>query len=295
MIHGRGPKPKKEALLACWKEFLPENAQTGYLDMAHWVDLFGYDPPVLPDEEAECEHVAGADLPDLSAQAFSSAATSRDVTQVQQELTGRALSWQEIKDGVLAAFWEKFTDVTGNQFAADAQNFFRDKPALRNDSRQRLKVAIAAAREQGHEVMVIAHSFGTIVAYEAARELRDKEIHTLATMGGPLAWCYDVWGPAKPPPTADYFSAKEFPHRGVRHWWNVFDPADPVATAKVIAVAPHIAPAYRRGKLPVIIDTPISNTYTVEGDPGSPHDYRGYLRSAPVQRAIELFLLETAS
>lgn len=114
-------------------------------------------------------------------------------------------------------------------------------------------------------------------------------------MGGPLTWCYDVWGPAKPPPTADYFSAKEFPRRGVRHWWNVFDPADPVATAKVVAVAPHIAPAYRRGNLPVIIDAPISNTYTVEGSPGSPHHYGGYLRSAPVQRAMELFRLETSS
>jgi hypothetical protein len=294
MIHGRGPKPRKETLLDCWKEFLPPAARAAPLSMVHWVDLFGYDPPVLPDDEHDCAHIAGADLPDLSAQAFSAAAASREVVAVQEDLTGRAFSWQQIRDGVLEAFWRKFTAVSDNQFALDAQNFFADVPTLRTESRRRLKDAIMSARAQGHEVMVLAHSFGTIVAYELARELRNREIHTLVTLGGPLAWCYDMWGPAKPPPTQDYFNAKVFPHRGVRNWWNVFDPGDPVATAKVMAVLPQVAPAYRSGNSPVIIDCPIANTYTVEGEPGSPHDYRGYLSSAPVQRAIRLFLLEVA-
>lgn len=129
---------------------------------------------MLPDDAAECEHIASADLPDLSAQAFSAAAASREMTRVQQELTGRALSWQEIRDGLLETFWRQFTGITENQFALDAQNFFSDIPALRNDSRERLKAAILEARGRGHEVMVLAHSFGTVVAYEAARELRDR-------------------------------------------------------------------------------------------------------------------------
>lgn len=295
LIHGRGPKPRKDLLLECWKEFLPPATAALPIDMVHWVDLFGYNPPVTPDDQHDCEHLAGADLPDLAAQAFRAAANSKEVLATQRQLSGQAFGWGDFKDAVIEKTWRAFTGISGNQFAVDAQNFFSDIPALRNDSRQRLKDAIAAQRAAGHEVMVIAHSFGTIVAYEAARELQNREIHTLVTIGSPLAWCYDTWDKAKPPQVMPYFSAREFPRNGLRFWWNVYDPGDPVATAMVLAAQPQIATEYRRSRQPVILDCPIANTYATAGDAGSNHDFRGYLQSAPVQRAIELFLLEAGA
>lgn len=294
LIHGRGPKPRKQTLLDCWRGFLPEGARPLPVEMAHWVDLFKYTPRVLPDDQADCDHLAGADLPDSVAQAFGMAASSQESVAAETELAGRALSWRQIRDGLLEASWRAFTRISGNQFAVDAQNFFTDDPVLRTESRRRLRDAVQIQRAAGHEVLVIAHSFGAIVAYELARELQHREIHTLITLGSPLAWCYDMWAPAKPPPTPDYFNAKEFPRRGLRHWWNVYDPADPVSTAQIVAVAPAIAPEYRSGGAPLIVDAPVSNSYSREGDPGSAHDYRGYLQSMAVQRAIALFMLEVA-
>lgn len=301
LIHGRGPKPRKETLLDCWKSFLPRQIRTLPVEMVWWADLFKYDPPVMPDEENTCDHTATADLPDLSAQAFNTAITPEEMEKMRREITGAAVSWDDIwrvKDRVLETFWRGFTGVSGNQFALDAQNFFADLPNLRTVSRQRLKDAVLAQKAAGHQVMVIAHSFGAIVAYELARDFgadQPPPVHTLVTMGGPLAWCYDVMSQAKPQPTpARYLGDKEFPRFGVKFWWNVFDPADLVATAKVLSAAPYLAPVYRSGGRPVIVDCPIPNTYTQPGDLGSPHDYRGYLQSAPVQRAIELFMRETA-
>ena len=55
LIHGRGPKPRKDLLLECWKEFLPPATAALPIDMVHWVDLFGYNPPVTPDDQHDCQ------------------------------------------------------------------------------------------------------------------------------------------------------------------------------------------------------------------------------------------------
>jgi pimeloyl-ACP methyl ester carboxylesterase len=264
--------------------------------MVWWVDLFDYTPPVLSDSAAACEHIAGADLPDSSAQALMAAVPTETLDEIQRELQASAWSWADlmrIKNRAVELLWDGFATVSNNQFAIDVRNFFRDKPALRTDSQERLKAAIEQQRAAGHDVMVIAHSFGAIVAYETIRELPSRAVHTLVTIGGPLAWCYDIWDQAAPPANVNYLAAKEFPSLGLRHWWNIYDPADPVVTAKVVAVAPQIAPEFLATGNPVVVDAPISNTYTRAGDLGSPHDYRGYLTSEAAQRAIRLFMLET--
>ena len=301
MIHGRGPKPDRQALLDCWQSFLPAAAGVLPLEMVHWVDLFGYDPPLLTGADAVCAHLAAADLPDISVEAMRATLSDQALERLSREVSGRACGWpdlaqasSQVKDRALALLWDQFIRVARDQFALDAVNFFRDRPTMRTEARARLQAAIDQARAAGHEVLVLAHSFGTIVAYEAAREYQAREIHTLVTLGSPLAWCYDLWGPGAPPSRPAYLGSKEFPRHGLRHWWNVYDPADLIVTARVLAGAPQLGPTFRALGRPLIVDTPIANTYAQPGQGASPHDYRGYLTSQPAQRAIRLFMLETA-
>lgn len=296
MIHGRGPKPNAAMLLACWQSFLPAAVRGLPTSMVVWADLFGYDPPLLATPGVDCAHLAAYDLPDASAQALAAAQIVR--TTPSQTLSGHAWDWpdlSEVKDRAMAHLWDSFVAISQNQFAIDVRNFFRDQPTMRSEARSRLKAAILKLRAAGHEVLVLAHSFGTIIAYEVARELQQFDIHTLITLGSPLAWCYDLYGPATPPPSPQYLAAKEFPRFGLRHWWNVYDPADLVVTGTFAAPAPQIAAVYGSTGHPVIIDAPITNSYRVAGALSSPHDYRGYLQAQPVQRALRLFMLEAGN
>lgn len=298
MIHGRGPKPNEQELLACWSQFLsPEARSTLQLRMVLWVDLFRYDPPIQSGP-ADCRAIAENDLPQYEAAALQTHISSQTADDVQRELVGKAwdlTGLRPVKDFAIEQIWNQYIAVSDSQFAKDARNFFKDDQKLRMNSRARLLDTISEFYNAGHKVMVISHSFGTIVAYEAARTLNAQKIHTLVTMGSPLAWCYDLWGKAAPELTPDYPSAKEFPGSGVGKWWNIYDPADVIATAKVLAAAPQLAPLFQSMGKPVIIDSPIHNTYAKPGDSGSPHDYRGYLVSQPVRQAVRLFNYESST
>ena len=174
----------------------------------------------------------------------------------------------------------------------DAVNFFMDKPDIRSGARAELTDAINRANDLGNQVILLAHSFGTIVAYETARALAERKIELLVTFGSPLAWCYDVWGPAANPlkGNPNYPHIKAFPSLGVRRWINVYDPLDPVATAVLIAAVPHLSPGYLEDNAQVVIDSMITNPYAKDDDPGSHHDWRGYLSSMPVADTVRQFL-----
>lgn len=294
MIHGRGPGPEHDALLACWTTFIDAASlsRMDTRDMVDWVALWGYQPTYQPVDEAGCEKVALIGNPDAVAEAALQELSTLLKNGTHLSAAPAGLAWPDIeklKDDAVEALWRRFAQQSGNQFAIDVLNFFKDRPEIRINARQQLKDAIDAARSQGHEVMVLAHSFGTIAAYEAARAYQHQEIDTLVTMGCPLAWCYDIWRPAAPPPEG-YHQAKVFPNLGLQHWANIYDPLDPVATAADLAAVPHLAPGYLDGGKQVVLDVALSNPYAQDDDWGSHHDWRGYLESEPVTQALQRFL-----
>lgn len=293
MIHGRGPQPDRDALLACWELFLEPAvlAAAASADMVDYVALWGYQPPYQPPDQAGCVKSALASNPDTSAQAALQALSVLLRDGAHLPLAPFGLDWgdlQRLKDAAVEGLWRQYARDSGNQFAIDVVNFFMDKPQIRIGAKQALTAAIDAARNNGHDVLVLAHSFGTIVAYEAARQYQNQEINTLVTLGSPLAWCYDIWGPAAPPPDG-YGRPKVFPDRGLQRWINVYDPLDPVATGILVAAIPHLSPDYLDQGRQVVLDTAIGNTYAKDDDLGSHHDWRGYLASVPVAQALQQF------
>lgn len=294
MIHGRGPEPEHDALLACWQSFLDPTIifNAASIDMVDYVSLWGYVPEYQPPDAAGCEKAATAANPDLAAQTALAALSNTLLHGLHLPFAHTALDWgdlQHFKDAAVEALWRQFARNTGNQFAIDVVNFFMDKPNIRVEARARLTAAVDAARANDHDVLVLAHSFGTVVAYEAARQYQHQEIDTLVTFGSPLAWCYDVWSPAAPP-DAGYGRPKVFPDRGLRRWLNVYDALDPVATGVLVAAIPHLSPRYLNQGQQVVVDAAIANTYARDDDIGSHHDWRGYLASPPVAQIVRQFV-----
>ncbi|MHB8575227.1 MAG: PGAP1-like alpha/beta domain-containing protein, partial [Dehalococcoidia bacterium] len=297
MIHGRGPEPQQAALQACWETFLGPDlvALADPRTMVDYVALWGYVPPYQDAADDGCVLAATGGNPDVAArqalQALSDAMRNSDHLPLVHTIIGWDLL-SDLKDAAVEALWRQFARDTGNQFAIDTVNFFKDRPEIRAGAGKALMDAITSASDAGHQVIVLAHSFGTIVAYETLRQLDVQKVDTLVTFGSPLAWCYDVWEAAAAPlqGNARYPQPKAFPSLGLAHWINVFDPLDPVATAVLIAAVPHLAPGYLEQGAQSVIDCSIANPYAKDDDLGSHHDWRGYLSSVPVVETLKQFL-----
>jgi len=136
--------------------------------------------------------------------------------------------------------------------------------------------------------MLIAHSMGTIIAYDIlTRLLPEIKIHTLITIGSPLGL---------PPVMNEFFRAKggevskdmklPAPEQVTRHWFNFADLEDPIATNFDLA---DDYSKNSRGVGPV--DVIIHNNYRFGGE-RDPHTLYGYLRAPEVADVIRLFLEE---
>ncbi len=77
----------------------------------------------------------------------------------------------------------------------DLRRYLNDVNGIAQHTRSMLKVALRAATEGRHRVLLIAHSMGSVIAYDSLWELthsgRDHvEVDTLLTMGSPLGQRY---------------------------------------------------------------------------------------------------------
>jgi hypothetical protein len=117
--------------------------------------------------------------------------------------------------------------------------------------------------------IVVAHSLGSVVAYEALHELADElDVRLLLTLGSPLALPHAVFHRLDPVP-CDGKGAKP---TAVRRWVNVADAGDFVAIPKgaVARVFPgaeelpeiSIAPAWPHGVRDYLRHRAVSETIT---------------------------------
>lgn len=77
----------------------------------------------------------------------------------------------------------------------DLRRYLRDENGIAEHTRRMLKVPLSAALKGGHRVLLIAHSMGSVIAYDALWEMsrgaRDHlRLDLLLTMGSPLGQRY---------------------------------------------------------------------------------------------------------
>ncbi|MFD4559067.1 serine peptidase [Streptomyces sp. NPDC058469] len=101
---------------------------------------------------------------------------------------------------------------------------YLSSPARRRQART---VVIDAVRTHRPRV-VLAHSLGSVVAYEALHEATDLRVDLLITLGSPLGLRGAVFDALDPEPRAGRGSRPP----GVNRWYNVADPGDLVALPK---------------------------------------------------------------
>ncbi|MGW0660992.1 hypothetical protein [Streptodolium elevatio] len=98
-------------------------------------------------------------------------------------------------------------------------------------ARQAARDEVGGVLDRERPTVVLAHSLGSVVAYEALHARQDVEIDLLVTMGSPLALRHGVFERLTPAPVN---GLGERPPN-VRRWVNVADPGDPVAILRPLS------------------------------------------------------------
>jgi hypothetical protein len=117
---------------------------------------------------------------------------------------------------------------------------------------------------------VVAHSLGSVIAYDCLKRVADtKTVDLLITIGTPLGMS-EIQDKMKPEWSKDDGYPGELPR-----WVNVVDRLDPVCVAD-----PIIANDYMRKKASVVIDEVVANGGVMRHPSGK------YFRQAVVQEAV---------
>ncbi|MFC4072781.1 hypothetical protein [Actinoplanes subglobosus] len=101
---------------------------------------------------------------------------------------------------------------------------YTTRPAVR----ARVRQTVIDAVEKHRPTVLVAHSLGTVVTYEALHARPDLEVPLLVTLGSPLAMPEIVFETLDPEPVGGRGARPP----GVGRWVNIADPGDIIAVPK---------------------------------------------------------------
>ena len=250
LVHGRGMQGRDTAALRImWRDAIDSGAAVlaGTRPLADSdVRLVWYADVLEPASAASCDYAAA------DPRARRDAAEDDGLKSVVS-LVGSVL------DGFSATASDSDARSTLQSLAADAA--FLSDAHKRCATEARLAAAIDRARAEGRPVIVVAHSLGSVVAYDYLSTRRDSGlVQTLITVGSPLGspdLRHLLIGGGDGDTVATLAS--------VEHWINVRNDGDPLAT--VIRVARDVD-----------VQSPADET--------DPHELVGYLREPATAKLV---------
>lgn len=277
-VHGLANKPDEKTLSDWWNLAMVEGLKRNQrrrsdqpveFDLVYWADA-RYDKPIADDKNMEPYRPADGEGP------FNSYHESwiDTVIGTSGEMIERPLDWAKktfafdtVAEAVLRA---KLQDLSA--YYHDAA--LRDK--LRGLLRRRL------LDHEGKRIMVLAHSMGSIIAYDVLRELGRQNpyfrVSQLVTIGSPLGLPHVKWRIYQ---ENDLVRTPTI----VDNWTNYADRRDPVA------MDAFLASDYGRNDRGVRVrDDLVINEYVGPSGKANHHKSYGYLRTPEFSSLLRGFL-----
>ena len=275
-IHGLKNKTVPESLRDWWRAAIDEGLcrnQGGRsleidFELVYWADLL-YARPKSPNIDAEPYVIASGTGPllrgGMSVRQIAVARIQGGVGRILEKILGAPVTDDVVRD----AFKIRVPDLV----------WYKEHEASQAAIRNRLIEPLRAAHEAGKRIMLIAHSMGSIIAYEvlrdAERSMPGLEVAHFVTVGSPLGLAgieEVVSGPMRVPDC-------------VARWSNLADPRDQVARWDTFLSENF--EASRKGV--VIVDRLVINGYVSPTGKRNPHKIYGYLRTPEVSDLIAGF------
>ncbi len=184
------------------------------------------------------------------------------------------------------------SDLIIHHFFRDLEIYYSEQKAI-TDSNVSVNTAIQnelkhmLLKYKNHDILLLAHSMGSIIAYEALLDLKDQVfINTFVTLGSPLGMPV-IMGKIFARLKSKLPNQKQLcvPDNITNSWLNFSDLDDRVALN--YNLADDFAPNTRNVS---IQDYEVHNDYINKERP-NPHKLYGYLRTQELAQAIAQFLI----
>ena len=293
-IHGLRNKPPKRTLKRWWKESIREGLHTinhphwfFQFDLVYWADLLHPVPfnPKIKDEN----HLLYLKAPYLPAKDTQAKKPSRLRKAVLDTLV-KEMDKIFLNDDLSINF-EAITDLIIRRFFEDLDAYYSKTISDRHGKERpvkefiREKLAHVLRKHRRKKILLIAHSMGSIIAYDVLTiTAPDIHIDTLVTIGSPLGIpiiekkCMTEQGESR------RTQKLKTPDNITRAWYNFTDLRDKVALD--YALSDDYEPNSKGVRA---VDQEVYNNYEIIGE-SNPHKSYGYLRTPELAGVIHDFI-----
>ncbi len=298
-IHGLANKPEKEKLKKWWEESIREGLKKNQdfdppdfdFHMVHWADLL-YKYPVHEDKNFSFDKLYNDEPYVPAADGALKRYDDKFLDKVRAgvfDIIGDTADKLKVHMGM-----DSFADFLIGRLLKDL-DFYYDNREIQNregglgttQSVLRQELLNTLVPLKGESILLIAHSMGSIIAYDALRDLGrddpDFELSHWVTIGSPLGLPHVK---AKIVQERSYDNRVRTPSVVKHSWVNFADKKDPVA-ADIFLKGDYAA---NDDKVEVVDDL-VANDYIAPGkDRHNHHKSYGYLRTPEMSAHIKAFL-----
>ena len=299
-IHGLGNKPPKETIEKWWLESMCEGlnniGQFQYVpkfELVYWADILNDEP--LDEQITDVENPYYLDEMYVKAPEESA---PRD-NSIRKKFLGF------LEDQLDKIFLND--DLTSNfAFVSDLifKNYFKEleiyySKIINGDNTKgktakekiRSRLSEVIKKYDGEEILLIAHSMGSIIAYDVCSiEIPNVKIDTLVTMGSPLGLPIVISKIADElKETNPELHKLATPQNVLHSWTNFYDLEDNVA------INYNLTDDYKENTNGVqVVDVNVLNDYEINEEK-NPHKSFGYLRAPEFSELLSEFLTKDVS
>ncbi|MBU2644109.1 lysophospholipase [bacterium] len=295
-IHGLGNKVPENILSRWWESSIIEGLNKTVqkspdfdFQLVYWADFLHPVPldPAIQDKKHDL-YVEDPYIPASSAYQIEKSSDFRkklldymggqlDRIFLNEDLS---INFTSISDFIIHHF---FSDLE-IYYSADKQAHLSASDPIREQVCQLLARILRQHRRK--EIFLIAHSMGSIIAYDVlTRYAPEIEIDTLVTIGSPLGLpIIRSKIAAEMAKTDTFIPGLKTPENIKTNWYNLADLRDKIAF--YYHLKESFAPNTRNVQ---VIDQLVVNNYMYKGEK-NPHKTYGYLRSPEMATIIDAFL-----
>ncbi|MBN1560663.1 DUF393 domain-containing protein [candidate division KSB1 bacterium] len=294
-IHGLRNKPPARVLKDWWVVSIRDSFENigqpqlpFRFELLYWVDLLYQQPSNLFLTDADAPLYMKNPYKKID---YSSPAIPDMKRQKRLERLEKLSNQLFHNDRILQSF-EGISDRFIHSRFHDLEVYLRNATGYREASDRPIRDVILERLGQlllkyrRKKVMILAHSMGSIVAYDLLTQPDNPfHVHTLVTMGSPLGQPTIMSKFTAANPVVDKLRTPD----NVEHWYNLSDLND------IVALDPTLADDYAPNQKGVTaVDRFVDNRYVWEGAT-NPHSIFGYLQSPECADIIYTFLTQDRS
>lgn len=294
-IHGLGNKPPKPILEEWWKKAILEGLQAigkprfmVNFELAYWADVLN--PQPLDINVVDEDDPLYEDHPYTPATDF----TKKESSGFKKKLFDYVEKFMDevLLNDDLSINFSRITDKITHRYFKDLESYYKARYTdehgreifTRDIIRERLVKVLQKYKRA--DILLIAHSMGSILAYDAlTQSVPDIEVNTLVTLGSPLGTPIVMTKIAAEQSHGERTITKlSAPENVRRFWYNMSDLDDKIAFNY------NLSDDYNENSHHVLPrDFIVSSNYEYKGEE-NPHSAYGYLRTQEMAETIDDFI-----